>query len=263
MRKIKIGNIEVSRLIIGANPFSGFSHQTPQKDLEMKKYYTVAKIKETLKKAETLGITTHISRADHHVIRYLMEYWDEGGKVQWIAQTCPELGEVEHAIRNAIAGDAKGCFIHGGTMEYLLAQGKIGCVPDLIKIIKDAGLAAGVAGHNPKIFEWAEKNIDADFYMCAHYNPSNREKVARHVTGCDERFHDEDRQKMIETINKIKRPIIHYKVLAAGRSDPEKTFEFLSKVVKFNHAVCLGIYTKDKASMIEENVKLAEKYLKN
>jgi len=58
---IKIGHLTVSRLIIGSNPFSGFLHQGEEKDLEAKCYYTVARIKQTLKQAEELGINTFIS----------------------------------------------------------------------------------------------------------------------------------------------------------------------------------------------------------
>ena len=33
------------------------------------------------------GITTFFGRGDNHVIRVLREYWNEGGKLQWVAQT--------------------------------------------------------------------------------------------------------------------------------------------------------------------------------
>jgi len=92
MQQVHIGGLSVSRLIIGGNPFSGFSHQGSARDEEMKHYYTTERIKATLHEAERVGINTHIGRADHHVMRFLLEYWDEGGTLQWIAQTCPELG---------------------------------------------------------------------------------------------------------------------------------------------------------------------------
>ena len=44
----------VSRLIIGGNPFSGFSHQGPGRDDEMLDYYTIDSIKETLRRAEAI-----------------------------------------------------------------------------------------------------------------------------------------------------------------------------------------------------------------
>ena len=39
--KVKIGDISVSRMIIGGNPFSGFSHHGVDRDMEMKRFYTV------------------------------------------------------------------------------------------------------------------------------------------------------------------------------------------------------------------------------
>jgi len=46
MERVRIGNLEVSRLILGGNPFSGFSHWHAAGDAEMKHYYTAARIKE-------------------------------------------------------------------------------------------------------------------------------------------------------------------------------------------------------------------------
>ena len=66
---IRIGSAEVSRVVIGGNPFSGFSHQTAEKDREMVSWYTVARIKEALRRAEALGVNTHLGRADHHIMR--------------------------------------------------------------------------------------------------------------------------------------------------------------------------------------------------
>ena len=117
---IDIGKLSVSKLIIGGNPFSGFSHISPEMDLDMKRYYKVSKIKEELSKAESIGVNTFLGRADHHVIRTLLEYWDEGGKIQWIAQTCPGVGQVDLGVYNAATGGAKACYIHGGQMEYFM-----------------------------------------------------------------------------------------------------------------------------------------------
>ena len=79
---IRIGSLDVSRFIIGSNPVSGFSHQSAETDLRMKHYYSTQQIKRLLHDAEGLGINAVISRADHHIMRVLMEYWDEGGKLQ-------------------------------------------------------------------------------------------------------------------------------------------------------------------------------------
>ncbi|MFP4057834.1 MAG: hypothetical protein ACLF0G_13290 [Candidatus Brocadiia bacterium] len=253
---VTIGGLEVSRFIIGGNPFSGFSHQSPQVDDAQRHFFTTARIKETLREAESLGINTHNARADHHVMRVLMEYWDEGGTIQWFAQTCPELGSPQRGAANGVRGGASAVYVHGGVMDHLLAQGRLGEAADTVKAIHDAGLPAGVAGHNPRVFEWAEEHLDVDFYMCCHYNPTRRDEDPEHPHGAREKFDDQDRQRMVRTIAHLARPAIHYKVLAAGRNDPAQAFQFVARHLRENDAVCVGIYQAEKPHMLREDVDL-------
>ena len=252
----KIGNVEISRLILGSNPFSGFSHQGTEKDLEMKRYYTTEKIKDTLREAESLGITTVIARADHHIMRIFLEYRDQGGKIQWFAQTCPEAGPHKTCVERAAAGGAKACHIHGGVMDNLLAQGRLDEIPPVIEMLRSRGMLAGIAGHNPAVFEWAEKNLDVDYYMCSYYNSAHRDERAEHVAGMEEWFLEEDRRIMTGLIQKLSKPVIHYKVLAAGRNDPEEAFDYTVRSMRPADAVCVGVFTKDKPGMLRDNVML-------
>ncbi len=258
MEQVRIGTLSVSKLIIGGNPFSGFSHQGSARDLAMKRYYTTERIKATLREAERVGINTHIGRADHHVMRFLLEYWDEGGTLQWIAQTCPELGTPERGVQNGIAGGAKACFIHGGWMDYVYAQGRLDEIPPAIAMIHDAGMPAGIAGHNPQVFEWAEEHLDVDFYMCSYYNAAHRDKNAEHVSGMPEWFLSEDRGAMTSLIARLSKPVIHYKVLAAGRTPAPEAFAFVAKHLRPQDAVCVGVHTHDNPHMLEEDVTLLE-----
>ncbi len=258
---VKIGKLNVSKLILGGNPFSGFSHHSRERDLEMKNYYNVAQIKKEFSIAEELNVNTFLGRADHHVMRTLLEYWNEGGKIQWIAQTCPGVGQVEMGIFNALEGNAKACYIHGGQMEYMMAQNDLNKVPRYIKSIKRKGMAAGVAGHDPRVIEWAEENLDVDFYMCSYYHPTNRGKNPKHEPGVNEYYNEEDRDYMVKLIQGLSKPAIHYKVFAAGRNDPKEAFEYVAKYLRPQDAVCIGIYTKEMPNMLEEDLKLLEQAL--
>ncbi len=258
---IRIGSQTFSRMMIGGNPFSGFSHQSPARDDAMKHYYTSTRIKETLRAAEAIGIDTHISRADHHVMRYLMEHWDEGGRIQWLAQTCPEVGSIERAISNAIAGKAKACYIHGGVMDNLVANNNTGELAGAIDRIRKAGMPAGIAGHKPEVFAWAKKNLDVDFYMCSYYNPTSRDKNPEHVPGQPEWFHADDRQKMVDLIATLERPVIHYKVMAAGRNKPAEALAFVAKHLRPQDGVCIGVFAGDAPNAMKENLELLEKFL--
>ena len=258
---VKLGELEVSRFILGGNPFSGFSHWDAAGDDEMRHYFTAERIKALYREAEGLGVNTHIGRADHHVMRVLMEYWDEGGEIQWIAQTCPELGTPERGALNGINYGAKAVFVHGGQTDHMRIHGRLEELPPVINMIHDAGLPAGVAGHVPEIFEWAEEHLECDFYMCSHYNPIFRDKSPEHMTMEDEIFNDEDRERMTAAIQKLSKPVIHYKILAGARNDPKDAFRYTASKMRAGDAVCVGIYPKDKPDMIAEDLRLLEKAL--
>jgi len=259
MDYVQMGTHQVSRFILGSNPFSGFSHQGPDVDVRMKRYYTAAKIKETLFEAESLGINTLIARTDYHVMRLLLEYWDEGGTLQWFAQTCPEVGDHEACINRAASMGARACHIHGGVMDFLLAQNKLDEIPQVIDMIRQKSMLAGIAGHDPEVFRWAENHLDVDYYMCSYYNSAHRDKNAEHVSGTPEWFLEEDRRLMTALIQTLSRPVIHYKVLAAGRNRPAEAFACVAENMRAGDAVCVGVFTKDAPHMLSEDVELLER----
>jgi hypothetical protein len=256
MEYVRLGQVTVSRLMLGSNPFSGFSHQSPETDLEMKRYFTTERIKSTLRQAEALGVNTLIARTDHHVLRVLLEYWDEGGTIQWFAQTCPEVGDHHTCVSRAVSGGAKACHIHGGVMDYLYVQNKLAEIPPVIQMIRDQGLLAGIAAHNPKVIAWAEEHLDVDYYLCSYYNPIPRDEHAEHIAGLEERYLEEDRQAMTELIRGLSRPVVHYKVLAAGRNDPAEAFKVVTQTIRPADMVCIGVYGRNDPEMLRTDVAL-------
>ena len=260
--RIRIDGAEFSRLIIGGNPFSGVSHQNPQTDLAMKKYFTASRIKKIFRTAEALGVTTFIGRADRHITRLLFEYWQEGGKIRWIAQTCPEMSSQARSVEDALAEGASACYLHGGVMDFLHARGELDEIPGLIRKIRDAGLPAGIAGHDPKVFEWAEEHLDVDFYMCSYYNAAHRDESAELKSGMSEWFDDRDRDIMTGLIARLSKPAIHYKIFAAGRKDPREAFAFTERHLRPGDGVCIGVYPEYKKDMVAEDVRLFGEYVK-
>jgi hypothetical protein len=259
---IRLGSIEVSRLIIGGNPFSGVSHQNPETDLAMKRFFTVERIKQTLRSAEELGITAFIGRADRHITRLLSEYWSEGGSIRWIAQTCPEMVSAARSIEDGVSGGAVACYLHGGVMDNLFARGELKEIPSLIRMIRDAGLPAGIAAHNPEVIEWAEQNLDIDFYMCSYYNSAHRDQAAELRSGLAEWFNDVDRDAMVSLIRRLSKPAIHYKIFAAGRKNPKDAFEFAARRLRPGDGVCIGVYQEHRPGMVAEDVRLFEEYVR-
>ena len=83
MPTIKLGKLEVSRLILGSNPFFGFSHGNPQgSDREMREYYTPERIMAVLDAAAEHGITAVWTPCYDHWIRLWNNYQEKGGKLK-------------------------------------------------------------------------------------------------------------------------------------------------------------------------------------
>ena len=252
----RLGLLPISRFLLGGNPFSGVSHQNSGADRDMKRYFTTARIKLLLHEAEALGVSGLCARADNHIIRLLQEYWDEGGAIRWIAQTCPEFNAISTGVANAIAGGASAVYIHGGQMEYALANGREEDIYRGIEQIKHAGLPAGIAGHIPPTHHWANEHLQLDFHMCSYYHPTVRTSGAGHIADTEECFDESDRDAMVTTIARLRAPVIHYKILAAGRTPPSTAFAFAARHLRLQDAVCVGVYPKDHPSMLAVDLQL-------
>ena len=261
MQYAQFKHLTVSRLILGSNPFSGFSHQSPERDWEMRHYFTAQRIQGIFKDAEALGVNTVIARADFHVMRIMMEYFDAGGSLQWFAQTCPEVGSHSACIQHASTYKAKACHLHGGVMDNQFAQGKLDDVQPALNLAREKGMLAGIAAHNWRVIAWAEEHLDLDYYLCCYYNPTPRDDDPEHVPGMSEVYLEEDRKAMTDLIAQLSRPVVHYKILAAGRNDPAQAFAFAASKMRPNDAVCVGVYPKDHPGMLAEDARLLEQSL--
>jgi len=254
---VPLGPYRISRLIIGGNPFSGFSHQSPERDEEMMDYYTVDRIKQTLHDCETAGLNTCLLRTDAHICRMLREYRNEGGKLQWIAQQDP-AERLEDNLRRAMASGAIAYFIHGGLADRLYAEGMLSRIGELIEAVKARGLLVGVAGHAPEVHMAVyEAGIPADFHMVSFYNCGSLH------AGEGERFEPTDPPKAVETIQRIDRPCIAYKVLGAGRVPAERGLRYAYQNIKPTDVVVIGMFTKDNPRMVADNAALVTELLAN
>jgi hypothetical protein len=258
MRTVQFGDVEVTRVVVGGNPFSGFSHQGPERDREMLDYYTVANIKAALAKAEAAGINTFFGRTDRHVRRLLREYWAEGGTIQWFGQTASELGDQLRAIRDAARDGAKGVYIHGGQTDYWYAHGEFDMFHAALKTMRECGVVAGFAGHLLAAHEWMRDNLELDFQMVCYYDPTDRSDSPHHVSTIDEKWNDEERARKVEFIHTLPWSAAHYKVFAGGNKPIDDGFHFLAGSMRENDLVCVGHYLKDNPEMLAENVRTFE-----
>ena len=74
--------------------------------------------------------------------------------------------------------------------------------------MREDGVVAGFAGHNPNAHDWINDNLDVDFQMCCYYNPSDRSRDPQHVS-VGEKWYDEDRERMAKIIRSVKSSVAH------------------------------------------------------
>lgn len=260
MRKVTIGTAQVTRLCIGGNPFSGFSHQGNARSVEMREYYTPQRIKQTLAEAEAAGINTFIGRTDDHIFGIVRDYWLDGGIIQWIAQVSTDKKSSrtwQDWIRAVADLGACGAYLHGGIVDFSCANGEFDTLREALDLMRKHKLAAGFAGHRPESHEWIRDNLDPDFHMCCWYNPTDRTKRPEHQSE-GEKWNDEDRERMIATIATIEKPVIHYKVFAAGNKPILPAFDRMATAMRPGDAACVGVFTKEDPGMVAKDVKLFE-----
>jgi hypothetical protein len=254
--------IEMTRLIIGGNPFSGNSHVNQEYDESMRNYYTTENIKKALRRCVECGINTVQLRADTHVMRILREFRNEGGKLNWIAQTASEVSSFEGNIKAIVKNpEAAAIYHHGSVTDELYKKGKISELKDRFKIMRDSGLPVGLGTHMPEIIKKCEDEAwDVDFYMACVYNLSRIDRVSSAITGIansDEPFFDEDIPVMYRLIKEVKKPTLAFKILGATRrcgsdADIKSNFTEAFENIKENDCVIVGVYQKEK-DQIEEN----------
>jgi len=246
----RIGNVQISRLIIGGNQFSGWSHSRDLgylRDLFLA-YSTEEKIMETLEKCEEEGINAIITASS----TYLNKFWDQrGGKIQWIAQTHPKANDLTSNIQKAVDNGAIGAYVQGGVGDSFVKNGRVDLLGKAVEFIKSKGLIAGIGGHSVEVPIAVEKaGIDVDFYMKTLHHSNywsatpKGSRVEFNVDSGSPYDHDNiwsvSPEKTIEFMKKVEKLWIAFKVLAAGAIHPQQGFEYaFANGADF---VCVGMF---------------------
>ena len=257
---ITIGNRQVTRLIIGGNPLSGISHVSSEMDWDMLRYYTMPRLQAVLDECWRQGINTVQSRGDRHQMRMDLEHRENGGQLQWIAQTASEFRDLHHNIAEIAAYRPIAIYHHGTHTDNSWHEGKIDQVRDFLKAIHDHGLPAGIGTHIPAVVEYAEdKGWETDFYMCCFYNLARGYKAApaaEQNAYAREHYQAGDPDPMTAVMRQVPKPCLGFKILAATRNaaTPEATkqaFSYAFSHIKPTDAVVVGMFPKYRNQVAE------------
>ena len=247
---IKLGDLEVSRLILGSNPFFGYSHRD---DLgkKMKEYFTDERIVAVLDDAASHGITAVAAPPYGQWTKLFPKYVEGGGKLRiWLAQMDGATEKMKEDITAAVKVGAKAVFIQGRKVDEQFSRNSFDTVRAWVEHIRTLNVPAGMASHRPDVHLEAQKQkFPVDFYFQCFYNGNS--------------FRDEERQKAVETIAKLEKPVVAYKVLGAGRMPPEVGLAFAFRHLRKTDGVCVGVYPKDDPDQVKEDAELVEKFTKS
>jgi hypothetical protein len=247
MPRIRLGDLEVSRLILGSNPFFGFAHKPGDVGQKMKEFYTEERVMAVLDEAADQGIMAVWTPCYDHWIELWNRYRERGGKLKiWIGQPDHSPDQMKDAITACAHNGGKAVCIQGERIDAEMRAGRFDVVRGWLEHIKSFGLPAGMASHRPETHLVAEeKGFPTDFYHQCLYQPEN--------------YGEDLREKALATIAKLPKPVVAYKVLAAGRVAPAEAFPYVLARLRPKDGLCVGVFPKDKPDQVAENTGLVRK----
>ncbi len=270
---------KVSKLICGDNPFNGHSYITEYiPGADMRNFHTEDKILEAMHRMEELGINTMLPLADPYMIRVLQHYRNNGGKMNFIFQTyapfmtCKAYEMADVSIRLMQSVDPIGLYLSGTYTDVRFETGRNDEITGMLQHLKSSGLKVGLGSHRPELIELCEKeNWGADFYMACMYNlrKGHEGEESGFLTGKSKKgrvIDPADRAVHLETLKKIDKPIIAFKIFAGGqmlveteteerRALIEDAYNTIFTALKPNDFAAMGVFQRDH-DQIGENVSI-------
>lgn len=232
----RIGNVTLSRMILGGNLMGGWAHA---RDLIyvsklVKAYHHREKIFETLALAESCGVNTILTNP--LLCGVINDYWRNGGRIQFISD-CGGADTLA-LVQKSIDAGACACYIQGGVADRLVADGKFDIIARSLELVRRNKLPAGIGGHKlATIKACVDRGLIPDFWMKTLHRTdywSAAPQPEHDNIWCD---------NPVETaayMKTLKQPWIAFKVLAAGAYQPKVGFKYAFE----NGAdfICVGMY---------------------
>jgi hypothetical protein len=198
-----------------------------------------------------------------------LEHRLNGGKMQWIVQTASEFADMSRHIAEISRYEPIAIYHHGTHTDNSWYTGKMDAVRDILKMIHDQGLPAGIGTHIPQVVEYIEeRGWDPDFYMCCFYNLARQYKAAP-ATDQDayakDKFPRDDPLRMTGVMRQVDRPCIGFKIMAASRNcetpeDVGRAFRYAFDHIKASDMVDVGMFQKY-GNQVAENAAFVREIL--
>ncbi len=245
----KIGDVKLSRLILGGNMIGGWAHARDMRfyDKLVKAYFTDERVFRNFRIAEACGVNTILTNPA--LMRVINRYWrEEGGRIQFISDCGYPGGVVKGAIASVENG-ASIVYFHGGIADSAAHKKDWKAFRTYLDEARKLGVPVGIGCHSLKTVKFCvEHDCLPDFWMktvhrvdypTAHLN-EDRKRDPVGLGSCDNRFVDTDRQEVFDYMATRPEPWIAFKVLGAGIEHPRDAFPVAYKGGA--DFICCGMY---------------------
>jgi hypothetical protein len=262
--KMKFGNVEISRLVLGTNQFYGYSHFNNILGYAMREWYTPDRVCEVLRRCGKYGINAfnyvNLGRSREDFQKFL----DEGGKMHLVAQVLGDPIPTYKQFRPV------GIYRQGEEVDKAFQNGEMDEVKDWCKKVRDLGARVGVGTHKPEVIAYVEEQgWDVDFYAGCVYNRTRTSEEWKQALNGEmlemqqETYLKSDPARMYKVMRQTRKQCFAFKVLAAGRIGDrgvEQAFRTAFENIKPNDGIFVGMwpYMKDE---IRENAETAHRVL--
>lgn len=214
---MKIGDLNVTKLIVGSNPFTGKSHLDAKTDADMLAYFSEKQAFAMLHRCEEAGINAVQSRGCMPMMGMIDRYRAAGGNLRWLAQTGKTLECFDVELDEMMRFAPSAVCIHGELADELYLNGRLDLLGGLLEKIKRKNVPAGICAHFPEVLAYAEEQgLRPDYYMASLYNLTQPDR-SHDVNPTGERFEESDIPKMYAVIRQLSAPTVALKILGAGR----------------------------------------------
>jgi hypothetical protein len=256
--RVRFANADISRLIVGCNPFYGFSHFNTILSTMMREYYTAERVCDVLHQCSRFGVNTYnyvnLGRAPQDWARFLAE----GGHMHLVVQG---MDDPVPLVKNL---KPLAMYHHGGRTDRAFQDGKIATVREWCKQVRDLGVAVGVGTHKPEVIALVEEQgWDVDFYAGCVYNVTRSGDEWRRVLNGEllempgEIYLQSDPPRMYHVMRQTRKPCFAFKILAAGRiGDADQAFRTAFESIKPTDAVFVGVFPRIKDEVRENGERV-------
>ena len=253
-----IGNVSVSRMIIGTNSFLGFSHTSAARDRQIKEAMTSQRMADVIEVFLNAGIDTIMGPIQFPGLREAIDEAEQRTGLKCIIVSTPAINIADGPEAFAQAGQtfdreaALGtaiCMPHQMSTDRLvdMRERRIKNMEAYCRMIRERGMVPGLSTHMPETIVYAdETDLDVETYISLY----NAAGFLMHLE--------------VDWVHRIiwnaKHPVITIKPMAAGRLLPLVGLAFNWSTIRDVDMVTVGTSTPDEArELIEISTSILER----